>query len=425
MDNLIFNQRRPLTIAHLVQQAPSGPKVNSLALLKAVHSRGHNISALYLQGNRQVSELKNIQPVPEQKALGISGYQPFKFVESTIRFSQNKLHLPYLGLFDSFRFKEACLNHLSHCDIFHERYQMMSFGGAWATKKLLRPLVLEVHADVMNTEISLHSKPLRRDQRYFAALETEYCFKQAAKIIVVSKAVGETLQANWQIPAHKIITVPNAADTELFRPIPVDSEIRTELGLSNEPIVIFTGSFKPWHGLNNLIEAFSRVVLEVPKAKLLLVGDGFVRTELEIQTREAGFRDKVIFTGDVLQQKVPALLNMADVAVAPYPKLSSELWFSPLKLYEYMAVAKAIVASNVGQIAEVLTDGYSGLLVEPGNIEALSESLIRLLKNKELRLNLGQNAYKEALAKHSWENRAKKLEQIYFSVLATCHRQPH
>jgi glycosyltransferase involved in cell wall biosynthesis len=423
MDKPISNNRLPLTIGHLMQTGfnfhdDSGPKTHFLAVLKALHSMGHDVFLLALQGGRQVIELGNIQPEPERKELGLSGHPLFKLMEGSIRFVQSRLNLLYLGLFDSFRFREACLKHLSHCDVFHERYTLMGLGGIWAAQKLSIPLILEVHADIINLEMPLHNKPLRGIQRYFAELMTRQCFEQASKIVVVSEAVGKRLQTYWQVPADRIIAVPLGADLELFNPAIEYPKVRSELGLDDGPIVMFTGSFQPWHGVDNLIQAFSRVIIEVPRAKLVLVGDGRTRADLEAQAKEAGLADKVIFTGSVPYQKVPALLSIAEVAVAPYPELPTELWFSPLKLFEYMAAAKAIVASNVGQIAEVLEDGYSGLLVEPGSIKVLSQALVKLLKDKELRLSLGENARKEALEKHSWQSHAERLEEIYRSVLS-------
>jgi glycosyltransferase involved in cell wall biosynthesis len=394
----------------------SGPKTHFLAVVKALHKMGHKACFLTLQNGRQVIELNNTQPEPENKDLGASGHQLFKLVEGSIRFIQSKFNLPYLGLFDSFRFREACLKHLSHCDVFHERYTPMSFGGIWAAQKLSIPLILEVHADIINVELPLQNKSLRGVQHHLAELITRQCFKQASKIVVVSEPVGKRLQTYWQVSADKIITVPLGADVELFNPAIEHPGIRTEWGMADEPIVMFTGSFHPWHGVDNLVKAFSQVVLEVPRAKLVLVGDGQTRIDLEAQVREAGLADQVIFTGSVPYQKVPAILSIADVAVVPYPELPVELWFSPLKLFEYMAAAKAIVASKVGQIAEVLEDGYSGLLIEPGNVEALSETLIKLLKNEKLRLSLGENARKEA-SKYSWQAHAEQLEKIYRSVL--------
>lgn len=422
MTELISEKCGSLTIAQLMQSGfdfnlDTGAKTHFIGVLRGFHSVGHDVVLLALQNGRQVIQLKNTQAQPETKDLGFSGGHLFRFVEGGIRFVQSRFKLPYVGLFDSLRFKEACLKHLAGCDVFHERYALMSMGGVWAAKALAIPLVLEVHADIINEEMPLHGQALSGIQHYLAELTTRHCFNQAAKIVVVSDTVGKRLQSYWQVPAEKIITVPLGADLELFDPALEQPDVRTELGLGDAPVIIFIGTFQPWHGLNNLIQAFAQVVLDVPEARLVLVGDGAVRADLEAQAKQAGLADKVIFTGSVPYQKVPAFVSMADAAVAPYPKLATELWFSPLKLFEYMAASKAIVASRVGQIVDVLEDGHSGLLVEPDDIPALSQALVKLLKDKSLRSKLGENARCAALAKHSWQAHTEKLEQIYRSLL--------
>jgi glycosyltransferase involved in cell wall biosynthesis len=99
--------------------------------------------------------------------------------------------------------------------------------------------------------------------------------------------------------------------------------------------------------------------------------------------------------------------------VLPYPELPGELWFSPLKLFEYMAAGKAIVASRAGQIAEILEDGQSGLLVAPGDVAAMGQAIVRLIADPALRQRLGDHARQQAVANHSWEQYIERLVQIY------------
>jgi len=335
---------------------------------------------------------------------------------------QHKLGLPYLGAIDSLRFGRACIEYLSHCDILYETYSVMSFGGAWAASRLSTPLVLEVHADVINVEQPLLGKRLRGIQFWLAEFVTRQCLARATRIVAISEVVADRLRTHWGIPADRVVTVPCGVDPKLFAFTEESQETRSRFSLGTDPIVMFVGFFFPWHGIHDLVEAFSRVVLEIPQAKLVLVGDGPVRADIEAHVADAGLSDKVVLTGRVPHERVPALLSIANVAVVPYPNLPSEIWFSPLKLYEYMAAGKAIVASSAGQIAEVVEDGYSGLLVEPGDVQALSEAIVRLLKNTELRLKLGMHARKEAVEKHSYTSRARELEAIFSSVLAMRQR---
>jgi glycosyltransferase involved in cell wall biosynthesis len=166
------------------------------------------------------------------------------------------------------------------------------------------------------------------------------------------------------------------------------------------------------------VESFPRILQEFPNCKLLLVGDGPDRINIERKIEELGISPNVIITGLVPQIQVPKILSTVDVAVIPYPELPKELWFSPLKLYEYMAAGKAIVASRSGQIADVIQDEYNGVLVKPGDVIGLADNIIKLLNNPDQRDWLGNNARQQAVERHSWEGYIRKLIELYQGVLA-------
>jgi starch synthase len=126
---------------------------------------------------------------------------------------------------------------------------------------------------------------------------------------------------------------------------------------------------------------------------------------------------KVHITGYVAHEAMPTWLAAADVAVAPYPALPQELWFSPLKLYEYMAAGKAIVASAAGQIAEVIEDGHNGRLVRPGNVAELAQAIGELLDDPAGRQELGRAARQQAASQHSWQMYRQRLESLYTAAL--------
>jgi glycosyltransferase involved in cell wall biosynthesis len=187
--------------------------------------------------------------------------------------------------------------------------------------------------------------------------------------------------------------------------------------LDGKLIVSFVGSFQLWHGIDLLVESFAKVHQQIPKSKLLLVGDGPARKNIEEKFESLGIGSSVQITGLVPQKKIPEILAAVDVAVIPYPELPNELWFSPLKLYEYMAAGKAIVASRSGQIADVIQDGENGRLVKPGEIDDLAKVIVRLLNNPDEREWIGKNARQQAVEQHSWDRYIRHLEEIYHSVL--------
>jgi glycosyltransferase involved in cell wall biosynthesis len=223
--------------------------------------------------------------------------------------------------------------------------------------------------------------------------------------------------AAWNVDPGKIEVLPNGVDADFFQPDTGREEARHQLGLNGGPVVGFVGGFQVWHGLDGLVETFAQVIQAEPQARLLLVGDGPARSAIERKVAEVGLETAVTITGFVPQAQVPKMLAATDITVLPYPQLPGELWFSPLKLFEYMAAGKAIVASNSGQIAEILEDGTSGLLVPPGDVAGFSRAIVGLIKDPAQRARLGCRARQQVVERHSWKQYIERLAQIYTGLL--------
>jgi glycosyltransferase involved in cell wall biosynthesis len=130
-------------------------------------------------------------------------------------------------------------------------------------------------------------------------------------------------------------------------------------------------------------------------------------------------RGKVIFTGAVAHERVPSLLDACDILVAPHVPLvdGSDFFGSPTKIFEYMAMGKAIVASRLGQIGEVLSDGETALLVAPGNTDEIVDAIARLVDSSELRARIGSRAREVAVKNHTWAQNAQRVLDAYESWL--------
>src|SRR5262249_35754747 len=170
----------------------------------------------------------------------------------------------------------------------------------------------------------------------------------------------------------------------------------------------FVGTLKPWHGLPTLVQAFSRLREGASNVRLLIVGDGPQRTQIEADLAERGLMEATHLTGSVAANQVPGLLASMDAAVAPYPELS-RFYFSPLKVYEYMAARLPVVASRIGQLAQILRHEETGLLCLPGDSLALAAGLERLRCDLALRKRLGAAARATALEKHRWDAIARRI----------------
>ena len=301
-----------------------------------------------------------------------------------------------------FRVADDCARRLSP-SFLYERYSLCATAGERLARKYSIPLVLEVNSPLTYEEQKY------RDGSVFSSLarRAERRIWQRADLLV---AVSEALRSHFEeagVASKKIRILPNAVEPGLFRADQDGASVRGRLKLEGQFVIGFLGSFKAWHGVELLLRAFARLRAEDASSHLLLVGDGPMRPALEEEARRAGLEHAVTLVGSVPHEEVPSYLHAMDVAVAPYPPLK-DFYYSPLKLYEYMAAGRAIVASRIGQVGEVLSDGITGMLCEPGDAQALIGCIRRLQHNEGLRNELGRNA-RMACAKNTWRQSAEQV----------------
>jgi glycosyltransferase involved in cell wall biosynthesis len=421
--------RQALSIAYVVQNPSFDLVTESPAIaitvknvVRSLQAAGHRVDYFDLRG-RWVNRVADMS-TPEQvvpSALGLSGATPFRIFESGVRRAQRIVKGRYLALFDSTRFYDACLRALPGYDICHEHNSVLSVGAALACERLNIPYIITVDADPV-FELEVQGVPLKGLQSVLAHWEARQTYRIARRVLCLSEATRQRLIEYWKVPEKKIVVLPLAADIDLFGRQQGGDEIRRSLGFGDEPVIGFVGSFQMWHGLEDLVESFARVRERFPNARLLFIGDGPGRWGVEERARKLNVQDAVTITGRVKYRDIPRYLAAADVVAAPYPKLKHEMWFSPLKLYEYMAAGKAIVATRCGQIPDVIQDGSTGLLVEPGDTAGFAHALCQLIADSDLRRRLGAFARRQAEARHSWAHLTERLEEIYRDVLTLSSR---
>jgi len=417
------NNRR-LCIGYLVAD-PSvdfakneGCKIHVEHIVNGLRSAQHDVRVVIVQREGIWRELPSAASGEEwiNSAKGAKSLS-YTFLSKTLRGVCRFARLPYRELLRSCRVYRTCIEHFRGCDLIHERFALYSLGGVLAAKRLGIPLVLEVNAPLMEEAEAFWGGSFRGPTRLLAVVSAGLCAHLSKAVIVVSAPLRDWVVSKWRIDPAKVYVLPNAADVEV--PI-VSLETRRLLkqyGIDSDPVVIFVGALQPWHGLDNLLEAFAIVLKTIPAAKLLIVGDGPMRQPSVEYSKALGIQRSVIFIGNVEHSRVPELLSVSDVAVAPYPKFALNFYFSPIKLFEYMAAGKAVVASRLGQIAEVIINGVNGLLVEPGDVGELATAMTKLLTDDSLRKTLGSAARKTVLQGYTWSKYIRKLVQIYELVL--------
>lgn len=286
----------------------------------------------------------------------------------------------------------AVLDHLAHqggVDLVYERYALWGRSAtAWAAERGV-PSVVEVNAPLVE-EQSLHRVLVDRAAAERVAHEV---LSRAGTVVCVSERVAAWARAHSTNP-ERVHVVGNGVDTRRVRPAAEPPD--------ETPFTIgFVGSLKPWHGVEDLVSAVALLAAGDDGYRLLVVGDGPQREAIRSQVRALSLDGVVEMTGAVPPDEIPTLLHRMHVAVAPYPSIP-DFYFSPLKVYEYLAAGLPVVATRTGELTSTLGDGRHGVLVEPGSPAQLAAALADLRADPALRAALGRSGRRAAVERHDW-----------------------
>jgi glycosyltransferase involved in cell wall biosynthesis len=287
-------------------------------------------------------------------------------------------------------------------DLVYERYSLWSHAGMEYARQAGVPGLLEVNAPLIDEQAARGALA----DAEAAGRVASRVFAAAGALLAVSDEVASYLE---RFPAARGRThvVPNGVDVRRIHP-----EVPPALGREPGAFTIgFVGTLKPWHGLDTLVEAFARLHRTGRDARLLIVGAGPEEARVAEGLRRAGVLHAAHLAGAVAPSEIPALLTSMDAAVAPAPPLP-HFYFSPLKLFEYMAAARPVVAARIGQIAQVVHDGVDGLLYPPGEAAALAGSLDRMRRDPALRSRLGAAARQTILRSHRWDHTIDRILRL-------------
>jgi glycosyltransferase involved in cell wall biosynthesis len=289
--------------------------------------------------------------------------------------------------------------------LIYERYAIFNWSGIKAAKRYHIPIILEVNYTSFTPLYRKRNgllKPLahRWDRKIFAA---------ADGIMVVSTYLKDQLR-ELGIAENKIIVCPNAADPERFNPEAIKGErVRAKLGLSGKQVIGFIGGFYPWHGLEMLVDSFSEIKRTIKDVALLLIGDGPSKKAIKTRVRGSGLEKDVVFVNQVAHGEIPLYIAAFDIAVMP----DSNNYGSPMKIYEYMAMGKPVVAPRLGPLEDGIEDGKEGLLFTPQEKAGLIKSIKALLEDTQLRQNMSVAARGNILKRHTWEKNAEAILGLY------------
>ena len=247
--------------------------------------------------------------------------------------------------------------------------------------------------------------------RFMARMEADAA-AHATHVLAITQALKDEL-INRGVDGDKITVVPNAVDAERFTPQPRDAELEAQLGFQGKTVIGYIGSVLDYEGLGLLIDAAERMRSQRDDFVVMIVGDGaeLERFQSEVEARQLG--DAVRFLGRVPHEDVERYYSLVDIA--PFPRLPLPVceMVSPLKPFEALAMGKAIVASDVAALAEIVQPDVTGLLHRKGDVDDLTAKLTELVERPELRQQLAADGLRWVRENRQWPDMARSVSTIY------------
>lgn len=289
-------------------------------------------------------------------------------------------------------------------DLVYDRYNLYNNSVVAAARRAKVPVFLEVNTPYAYQRQVYERLALKR----LAAWMERRIWREADCVLVVSTPLRQYLQRAG-VPSEKIEVLPNGVDLDLFDPSRVCAAPPVHPRSDDSIVIGFVGSLRRWHGLDLLIEAAAPLLRADRRLRLVIAGDGPERSAVEQRTVRLGIGAAVTFLGSVAHEEIPATIAGFEIAVSP----RSVFYQSPMKLLEYMAMGKPVVASDTENIRDLIEAGREGILFSPDDPVALREALDRLVRDAPLRAALGTAARLRVERRHTWLGNARRVLEIF------------
>lgn len=300
-----------------------------------------------------------------------------------------------------FKLRRAVREHRPDC--LYERCNLYLPSGVWLKRRTGLPMLLEVNAPLFEERKKYHGIKLP----WLARWSEVYAWRGADRVLPVTAVLAQHM-VDAGVPRERVAVIPNGIDWGKFDTIPDTTAAKQKLGLGGRVVLGFTGFMREWHRLDQVVDLIARH-RELPW-HLLLVGDGPARASIEARARECGVTDRVTITGVVPREQVADYVCTFDVALQP----DVTPYASPLKLFEYLALARAIVAPDKPNIREVLTHERDALLFDVDHASAFTQAIERLATDGELRARLAHAARDNILRNgYTWDRNAERVEHLF------------
>jgi glycosyltransferase involved in cell wall biosynthesis len=392
-------------------------KFNSVLFLRTDHwfnvKSGGSVGHLsgVINGLRTLG--KYVQVVSSDYLAGVEKKADFLLCRPVYNLGRNLPNMPELiynkqliHFLDS-RFKN------DYPSLVYQRYSLGNYVGVYLKAQYKVPYICEYNGSFpwmarhWNEDKLIHEKLISKIELLN--------LNAADVVVVVSQAMKDEL-IDRGIEAGKVLVNPNGVDPERYSPDVNGTQIRDKNGFYDGHIVIgFIGTFGQWHGAEILSEAYGMLLQQFPdyrqSIRLFMIGDGPTMSKIKENLKKFSVEDVCVLTGLIPQEDGPAYLAACDILASPHvPNPDGSPFFgSPTKLFEYMAMGKSIIASDLDQIGEILTHNVTAWMVRPGDSKSLMSGLKFLIENPKLRDTLGKKARRTVLQHYTWHIHTQKI----------------
>ncbi len=355
------------------------------------------IHALRTQGH----EVIVVAPAAMEKSdFGSDGGLVARLKQHLPRFIYELMEFAY-SLLAYWRLSAAVRAH--HPDMLYERYNLMQPAGVWIKRRYGLPLLLEVNAPLFDERVRYGGVTLKALARW----SEHYAWRNADFVLPVTKVLSAMI-AQTGVSAERIVVIPNGINGERFSSGVDTAAAKRARGLEGWLVLGFTGFVRDWHGMDKVIDFIADEGRRM-NCHLLVVGDGPARVTLEQQSQSLGVADHVTFTGVIGRDDIAGYVSAFDIALQP----AVVAYASPLKLFEYLALGRAVIAPSQPNICEILRDGDNALLFDPADPTALVGAIRRLVEDAALRERLARRAG-ETIAEQNltWAGNARRVVEL-------------
>lgn len=374
-------------------QNPSGPGTHIREMIIAFQELGHEVFTLTSADNKIASPfssapktsftkiLKKILPTMIWETIKDYRYLQHDKAQKNILTDQIKLFSP---------------------DAIYERASYLHQACIQTAMKFNIPVITELNADFAEEKLFFDGNSFYRS-RAEKIIDTQ--LKHSKKIVTVSSALKNHFVKKYNANPEKIIVTPNAVNPSNIH---IDEKkidaLRNKLNLKEKIVIGFSGSIFEYHGVDLLIHSFARIHKKNNNTCLLIVGDGRVLNDLKRLASQLQIESSVIFTGNVNHSDIFHYIELMDIAVMP----NSNWYGSPVKIFEYGALGKAIIAPDNEPMREVMKNGKDGILISP-SIDNLTNAMNKFIADENLRKETGKAFQQKVLNEHTWKKMAEKI----------------